>query len=90
MAMWRVRGKMIDATFVEVPRQRNSQEENAGIKAGEPPEVWDKKPAKRRQKDVDARWTRRMKRGTTATKTIYCRRSQQAGAELCSERCGGA
>ena len=52
-------GQMIDATFVEVPRQRNSREENAGIKAGEPPEVWDKKPAKRRQKDVDARWTKK-------------------------------
>ncbi len=52
-------GQMIDATFVEVPRQRNSREENAGIKAGEPPKVWDKKPAKRRQKDVDARWTKK-------------------------------
>jgi len=52
-------GQMIDATFVEVPRQRNSREENACIKAGEPPEAWGKKPAKRRQKDVDARWTRK-------------------------------
>jgi transposase, IS5 family len=32
-------GQMIDATFVEVPRQRNSREENAGIKAGEPPQA---------------------------------------------------
>lgn len=30
-------GQMIDATFVEVPRQRNSREENALIKAGEIP-----------------------------------------------------
>ena len=26
---------MIDATFVEVPRQRNNREENTQIKAGE-------------------------------------------------------
>jgi IS5 family transposase len=52
-------GQMIDATFVEVPRQRNSREENAGIKAGEPPEAWKQQLAKRRQKDVDARWTKK-------------------------------
>jgi IS5 family transposase len=52
-------GQMIDATFVEVPRQRNSREENAGIKAGAPPEAWKQQPAKRRQKDVDARWTKK-------------------------------
>ena len=27
-------GQMIDATFIEVPRQRNRREENAQIKAG--------------------------------------------------------
>jgi transposase, IS5 family len=52
-------GQMIDATFIEVPRQRNSREENAGIKAGAPPEAWDKTPAKKRQKDVNARWTKK-------------------------------
>jgi IS5 family transposase len=52
-------GQMIDATFVEVPRQRNTREENAGIKEGKPPEEWGKKPAKGRRKDVDARWTKK-------------------------------
>jgi IS5 family transposase len=52
-------GQMIDATFVEVPRQRNTREENAAIKQGRPPEEWDKNPAKQRQKDVDARWTKK-------------------------------
>ncbi|MGO9737156.1 MAG: IS5 family transposase [Desulfomonilaceae bacterium] len=52
-------GQMIDATFVEVPRQRNTREENTGIKAGKPPEEWDNKPAKRCQKDIDARWTKK-------------------------------
>lgn len=54
-------GQMIDATFLEVPRQRNSREENAQIKAGEVPEGWDaeNQQAKRRQKDTDARWTKK-------------------------------
>ena len=50
---------MIDATFVELSRQRNTREENSGIKSGNPHEEWDKKPAKRRQKDVDARWVKK-------------------------------
>jgi IS5 family transposase len=54
-------GQMIDATFVEVPRQRNTREENDQIKAGETPTDWKepKAKAKLRQKDVDARWTKK-------------------------------
>jgi IS5 family transposase len=54
-------GQMIDATFVEAPRQRNSREENAKIKAGETPDGWDDpaQAAKRRQKDTEARWTKK-------------------------------
>lgn len=33
-------GKMVDASFHEVPRQRNSREENKTIKEGEIPEDW--------------------------------------------------
>ena len=54
-------GQMIDATFVEVPRQRNTREENAQIKAGETPAEWQQpaQKSKLRQKDVDARWTKK-------------------------------
>jgi IS5 family transposase len=52
-------GKMVDASFVEVPRQRNSRKENQQIKEGEEPEDWEKVPAKRRQKDIDARWAKK-------------------------------
>lgn len=56
-------GQMIDATFVEVPKSRNSREDNAKLKAGEIPEDWLKEdPATvnmRRQKDPDARWTKK-------------------------------
>lgn len=53
------KGQMVDATFVEVPRQRNSREENAAIKAGTTPEGWGDKPEMLRQKDLDARWTKK-------------------------------
>jgi IS5 family transposase len=52
-------GQIIDATFVEVPRQRNTRAENAQIKTGEAPADWAAKPAKARQKDVDARWAKK-------------------------------
>ena len=52
-------GQIIDASIVAVPKQRNSRKENVRIKAGETPESWQDKPAKRRQKDVEARWTKK-------------------------------
>jgi len=42
-----------------VPRNHNTREENAAIKGGGVPEGWENKPAKRSQKDVDARWTKK-------------------------------
>lgn len=54
-------GQIIDASFVEVPRQRNSREENKHIKEeGTAPKEWED-PNKIRQKDVDARWTQKNK-----------------------------
>jgi transposase, IS5 family len=52
-------GQIIDATLVEVPRQRNTRAENAQIKAGQTPADWDPAPAKARQKDGDARWAKK-------------------------------
>lgn len=50
-------GTLVDATFVTVPRQRNTREENASIKAGKAPGDWKDQPDKLRQKDLEARWT---------------------------------
>lgn len=50
-------GQLIDASLVPVPKQRNSRDENATIKAGACPPEWERHPAKRRQKDTEARWT---------------------------------
>ena len=52
-------GQMVDATIVPVPKQRNSRDENEAVKAGQTPAEWEKKPAKLRQKDRDARWTKK-------------------------------
>ena len=50
-------GQIIDASIVSIPKQRNSREENKIIKDGHTPEEWHE--AKKRQKDVDARWVKK-------------------------------
>lgn len=61
-------GVIIDGSFVEVPRQRNTREENKQIKEDKGGELWipdegdtaeerKHKANKRRHKDTDARWT---------------------------------
>src|SRR6476469_4526207 len=52
-------GQMVDATIVPVPKQRNSRDENEDVKAGKTPRAWKKDPSKNRQKDKDARWTKK-------------------------------
>lgn len=52
-------GTIVDASFVEAPVQRNSKEERAAIKNGEIPEEWQGNANKLRQKDTDARWTKK-------------------------------
>ena len=53
------KGQIIDASFVEVPRQRNSRDENEQIAHGKTPAAWLGSPSKLSQKDVDARWTKK-------------------------------
>jgi transposase, IS5 family len=52
-------GQIIDATFVTVPRQRNTREENKLIKAGAVTIEWSQRSHKLAQKDIDARWTKK-------------------------------
>jgi transposase len=61
-------GQIVDATFVEVPRQRNGRDDNDAIKKGEVPADWSDK--KKAHKDTDARWTKKPARRFTATKTM--------------------
>ncbi|MEG2597654.1 MAG: IS5 family transposase [Oscillospiraceae bacterium] len=54
-------GTIVDATFVDAPRQRNTRDENKAIKSGAIPEEWQENTSKAAhklsQKDTDARWT---------------------------------
>jgi len=52
-------GQILDATLVPAPVQRNKREDNDLIKAGALPLDWQDSPAKRRQKDTQARWSRK-------------------------------
>lgn len=52
-------GKIVDASFVEAPRQRNTRAENSQIKEGEGGKLWEGEPHKKAQKDTDARWTKK-------------------------------
>jgi IS5 family transposase len=52
-------GKIIDASFTEVPRQRNNREENKQIKEENGDDLWNDNPNKKSHKDIDARWTKK-------------------------------
>lgn len=51
------KGQIVDASIIAAPKQRNTRDENKDIKEGFEPEDWSE--AKRRQKDVDARWVKK-------------------------------
>jgi len=53
------KGSIVDASFVDVPRQRNTREENKTIKENDWPEEWEENPHKMSQKDIDARWAKK-------------------------------
>lgn len=52
-------GSIVDARIIEVPRQRNSRDENGQIKNGQIPEDWKENPNKLSQKDTDATWMKK-------------------------------
>lgn len=54
-------GRIINASIIEAPRQRNTDEEREALKEGRIPDEWATRSAKLRQKDRDGRWT--LKRG---------------------------
>ena len=52
------KGQIVDASIIAAPKQRNTREENKDIKNGDIPQGWSEN--KKRQKDTDARWTRKL------------------------------
>jgi IS5 family transposase len=53
------KGQVVDASFVDVPKQRNTREENKQIKAGKLPGKFTENSNVGSQKDTDARWTKK-------------------------------
>jgi len=54
-------GSIVDASFVEAPRRKNTKEQRETLKAGEIPEEWSDAdhPQKITQRDTDATWTKK-------------------------------
>jgi IS5 family transposase len=52
-------GNIVDASFVEVPKQHNSKAEKEAIKEGKVPASISDNPNKAAQKDTNARWTKK-------------------------------
>lgn len=51
-------GQIVDASLIPIPKQRNTEEEKAAVKAGKSAKgIWPNEANKAAQKDVDARWT---------------------------------
>src|SRR6056297_1751272 len=51
-------GQIVDASLVPAPKQRNTEEEKAAIKAGKSTAaIWPDAPNRAAQKDTNARWT---------------------------------
>ena len=54
-------GSIVDASFVEAPKRRNTKEQREALKKGEIPEEWNdpEHPQKLMQRDTDATWTKK-------------------------------
>jgi len=54
-------GSIVDASFIEAPKRRNTEEQREKLKKGEVPEEWEdtEHPQKLMQRDTDATWTKK-------------------------------
>jgi IS5 family transposase len=54
-------GSIVDASFIEAPKRRNTKEQREKLKKGMVPEEWDddEHPQKLMQRDTDATWTKK-------------------------------
>ncbi len=74
-------GKIIDASFVDVLRQRNRREENEEIKSGKVPESFQENENRLEQKDVEARWAKEGGRGS-----LWVQGSREGGQDDQADR----
>lgn len=54
-------GSIVDASFIEAPKRRNTQEQREKLKNGDLPDEWEdpEHPQKLMQRDTDATWTKK-------------------------------
>ena len=54
-------GSIVDASFIEAPKRRNTEEQREKLKKSEVPEEWEdtEHPQKLMQRDTDATWTKK-------------------------------
>jgi IS5 family transposase len=54
-------GSIVDASFIEAPKRKNTKEQREALKRGEMPEEWSdsEHPQKLMQRDTDATWTKK-------------------------------
>lgn len=54
-------GSIVDASFMEAPKRKNTKEQRETLKKGETPQEWDDPdhPQKLMQRDTDATWTKK-------------------------------
>jgi len=54
-------GSIVDATFIEAPKRKNTKEQREMLKDGEIPEEWadEEHPQKLMQRDTDSTWTKK-------------------------------
>jgi len=54
-------GSIVDASFMEAPKRKNTKEQRETLKKGETPEEWNdsEHPQKLKQRDTDATWTKK-------------------------------
>ena len=64
-------GQIIDATLVLIPKQRNSRQENNEIKANRLQDGWNESPRLLQQKDLDARWVKKIISITMVIRTAF-------------------
>lgn len=65
-------GTIVDASIISSPKQRNSRDDNKKIKEGEIPELFTENINMLRQKDLDARWTKKNHQNYYGYKNHVC------------------
>jgi IS5 family transposase len=65
-----------------LPKPRNTRDENEALTRGETPPQWEKQSAKNRQKDKDARWTKKHGKSFFGYKNLATGKALERGMSM--------